>query len=279
MRIDESVLTGESLTVSKVADALSHETVLAERRNMGYASTLVTYGQGRGVVVATGLTFLALQGMIDPPRREVIPAVKACLNAGITVSMITGDHALTAVAIAGDIGILGNRSQLPMHSNVVTGQNMSQMSDKELTDIAARTHVFARVTPEQELRLVKALQAQGEVVAMTGDGVNDAPALKQADIGVAMGITGTEVSKEAADMVLTDDNFASIEAAVEEGRCVFDNLLKFIVWALPTNLGQGLVILTAVFAGIVLPILPVQSLWINMTTAGSLGLMLAFKPR
>ncbi len=229
--------------------------------------------------VASGLTFLGLQGMIDPPRREVIPAVKACLEAGIAVKMITGDHALTAVAIAGDIGILGNRSHLPMHSNVVTGQTLSQVSDIELTDIAGRSQVFARVTPEQKLRLVKALQAQGEVVAMTGDGVNDAPALKQADIGVAMGIMGTEVSKEAADMVLTDDNFASIEAAVEEGRCVFDNLLKFIVWALPTNLGQGLVILTAVFAGIVLPILPVQSLWINMTTAGSLGLMLAFEPR
>lgn len=229
--------------------------------------------------VADGLTFLGLQGMIDPPRREAMAAVRACQEAGITVKMITGDHALTAVSIAGDIGILGNRSHLPPQSNVVTGQDMAQMTDAELTDIAARTHVFARVTPEQKLRLVKALQSRREVVAMTGDGVNDAPALKQADIGVAMGITGTEVSKEAADMVLTDDNFTSIEAAVEEGRCVFDNLVKFIVWALPTNLGQGLVILTAVFAGITLPILPVQSLWINMTTAGSLGLMLAFEPR
>jgi magnesium-transporting ATPase (P-type) len=135
------------------------------------------------------------------------------------------------------------------------------------------------VAPEQKLNLVRALQAQGHVVAMTGDGVNDAPALKQADIGVAMGITGTEVSKEAADMVLTDDNFASIEAAIEEGRCVFDNLIKFLVWALPTNLGQGLVIIAAVFAGVPLPILPAQSLWINMTTAGSLGLMLAFEPK
>lgn len=229
--------------------------------------------------VADGLTFLGIQGMIDPPRREAVEAVKACQQAGITVKMITGDHALTAVAVAGDIGILGAASKLPISANVVMGQDMSQLSDIQLTDMAATTHVFARVTPEQKLRLVRALQARGEVVAMTGDGVNDAPALKQADIGVAMGITGTEVSKEAADMILTDDNFASFEAAVEEGRSVFDNLVKFIVWAIPTNLGQGLVILTAVFAGIILPILPVQSLWINMTTAGSLGLMLAFEPR
>jgi Ca2+-transporting ATPase len=135
------------------------------------------------------------------------------------------------------------------------------------------------VTPEQKLRLVEALQATGQVVAMTGDGVNDAPALKQADIGVAMGITGTEVAKEAADMILTDDNFSSIEAAVEEGRGVFDNLVKFITWTLPTNLGEGLVILTAIFLGVTLPILPVQILWINMTTAGFLGLALAFEPK
>jgi len=139
--------------------------------------------------------------------------------------------------------------------------------------------VFARVTPEQKIRLVDALQSQGHVVAMTGDGVNDAPALRQADIGVAMGITGTEVAKEAADMILTDDNFASIKAAVEEGRGVFDNLTKFIAWTLPTNLGEGLVILTAVFAGAALPILPVQILWVNMTTAVLLGLMLAFEPK
>jgi cation-transporting P-type ATPase F len=145
--------------------------------------------------------------------------------------------------------------------------------------LAENTSVFARVTSEQKLRLVEALQARGHVVAMTGDGVNDAPALKKADIGIAMGLTGTEVSKEAADMVLTDDNFISIEAAVEEGRGVFDNLTKFIVWTLPTNLGEALVILTAIFLGITLPILPVQILWINMTTAGFLGLMLAFEPK
>lgn len=150
---------------------------------------------------------------------------------------------------------------------------------QDLPDAAERTAVFARVSPEQKLRLVEALQARNHIVAMTGDGVNDAPALKQADIGVAMGKAGTEVAKEAADMVLTDDNFASIEAAVEEGRCVFDNLTKFIVWTLPTNAGEGLVLLTAIAAGAVLPILPVQILWINMTTAIALGMMLAFEPR
>ncbi len=220
----------------------------------------------------SGLTFLGLQGMIDPPREESIAAVRNCHRAGIRVKMITGDHALTASSIAQQIGMSAT-------SDVVTGRDMMGMSDRELIDAADRAAVFARVTPEQKLRLVEALQSRGNVVAMTGDGVNDAPALKRADIGVAMGITGTDVAKEAADMVLTDDNFASIAAAVEEGRGVFDNLTKFIVWTLPTNLGEGLVILVAIFAGITLPILPVQILWINMTTAVLLGLMLAFEPK
>jgi len=229
--------------------------------------------------VASDLTFLGLQGMIDPPREEAIEAVHACLWAGIQVKMITGDHALTASVIAEKIGIVTQPECLPSCAAVLTGKQLALLSPAELVSVAEETNVFARVAPEQKLNLVRALQARGHVVAMTGDGVNDAPALKQADIGVAMGITGTEVSKEAADMVLTDDNFASIEAAVEEGRCVFDNLIKFLVWSLPTNLGQGLVIIAAVFAGVPLPILPVQSLWINMTTAGSLGLMLAFEPK
>jgi cation-transporting P-type ATPase F len=222
--------------------------------------------------VASGMTFLGLQGMIDPPRQEAILAVQKCHTAGIRVKMITGDHALTASSIAQQVG-------LHNPSNVITGKALMEISDRELIDIADRTSVFARVNPEQKLRLVEALQAKGNVVAMTGDGVNDAPALKRADIGVAMGITGTDVAKEAADMVLTDDNFASIEAAVEEGRGIFDNLTKFIVWTLPTNLGEGLVILAAIFAGVTLPILPVQILWINMTTAVLLGLMLAFEPK
>ena len=222
--------------------------------------------------VASGMTFLGIQGMIDPPRQEAILAVQKCHTAGIRIKMITGDHALTASSIAQQVGLRNP-------SDVVTGKALMEISDGELIDVADRTSVFARVTPEQKLRLVDALQVKGNVVAMTGDGVNDAPALKRADIGVAMGITGTDVAKEAADMVLTDDNFASIEAAVEEGRGIFDNLTKFIVWTLPTNLGEGLVILAAIFAGVTLPILPVQILWINMTTAVLLGLMLAFESK
>ncbi len=233
--------------------------------------------------VEKGLVFLGIQGMIDPPREEAIKAVSICQTAGIRVKMITGDHAVTAAAIAGQIGLdetldkdaLAN-GELP---RVLTGLELSEMSDAELIQAATGTSVFARVTPEQKLRLVEALQAHGEVAAMTGDGVNDAPALRRADIGVAMGITGTEVSKEAADMVLTDDNFATITSAVEEGRGVFDNLIKFLTWILPTNAGQGLVIITAVILAQPLPVLPVQALWINMTTAVLLGLALAFEPR
>ncbi|NTV42330.1 MAG: cation-transporting P-type ATPase [Syntrophobacteraceae bacterium] len=232
--------------------------------------------QGRNRIdhkdIATGLTFLGLQGMIDPPRNEAIKAVQNCHSAGIRVKMITGDHALTASAIAGRIG-LANAGK------AVTGRELATMSDRQIIDIVDEVSVYARVAPEQKLRLVEALQVKGNIVAMTGDGVNDAPALKRADIGVAMGITGTDVAKEASDMVLMDDNFASIEAAVEEGRGTFDNLTKFIVWTLPTNIGEGLVILAAIFAGVTLPILPVQILWINMTTAVLLGLMLVFEPK
>jgi len=228
--------------------------------------------------VTQGLVFLGLQGMIDPPREQAIQAVHACQVAGIQVKMITGDHAITAAAIAAQIGLdhTLNKDEIP---KVLTGRELEVMSDAELIQAATGTAVFARVTPEQKLRLVEALQAHGQVVAMTGDGVNDAPALRRADIGVAMGITGTEVSKEAADMVLVDDNFATIEAAVEEGRGVFDNLIKFLTWILPTNAGQGLVIIAAVMASQPLPVLPVQALWINMTTAVLLGLALAFEPR
>ncbi len=227
--------------------------------------------------VEAGLSFLGLQAMIDPPRAEAVAAVRICRAAGILVKMITGDHAVTAGAIARQVGLGNDGGEATVAT--LSGQQLDLLSDAELAQRVEETVVFARATPEQKLRLVMALQAQGHVVAMTGDGVNDAPALKRADIGVAMGITGTEVAKEAAAMVLADDNFSSIEAAVEEGRGVFDNLTKFIVWTLPTNLGEGLVILCAVLLGLTMPILPLQILWINMTTAGFLGLALAFEPK
>jgi len=226
-----------------------------------------------------GMEFLGLQGMIDPPREEARQAVAACQHAGIKVKMITGDHAVTAQAIGMRLGLRGGDCDLGDDCPVLTGAELARIDDADLPDRAAPVPVFARVSPEQKLRLVTALQRRGEVCAMTGDGVNDAPALKQADIGVAMGITGTEVAKDASDMILTDDNFATLAAAVEEGRAVYANLVKFIAWTLPTNAGEGLVILAAILFGATLPILPVQILWINMTTAGCLGMMLAFEPR
>jgi Ca2+-transporting ATPase len=229
------------------------------------------------VDVADGLTFLGLQGMIDPPRQEVIDAVAVCKRAGIAVKMITGDHAITAGAIAREVGIIDDNAAGPSRQ-ALSGRELEALTDEQLAERVDSVHVYARVTPEQKLRLVRALQRRGHIVAMTGDGVNDAPALKQANIGVAMGIGGTEVAKEAADMVLTDDNFATIKAAVEEGRGVYDNLVKFIGWTLPTNAGEGLLILAAVVTGATLPLLPVHILWINMTTAVLLGMMLAFEP-
>lgn len=224
--------------------------------------------------VQEGMTFLGLQAMIDPPRPEAIRAVAACTSAGIDVKMITGDHKLTALSIARQIGIANEN-----HQHALSGNEISELSDEKLGEAVEKASVFARVAPEDKLRLVKALQAKGEITAMTGDGVNDAPSLRQANIGIAMGITGTDVAKETADMILTDDNFATIEAAVEEGRGVYDNLIKFITWTLPTNFGEGLVVMAAILAGMTLPILPVQILWINMTTAVFLGLMLAFEPK
>jgi len=228
--------------------------------------------------LAQGLQFLGLQGMIDPPRPEAIAAVAACHRAGVKVKMITGDHLGTATAIAGQLGIHGQTDE----QGKLIGKNglqLEEASDRELIDLVEEVAVFARVSPAQKLRLVEALQSKGNIVAMTGDGVNDAPALRQANIGVAMGLTGTEVTKEAADMILTDDNFATIEAAVEEGRGIYDNLMKFIAWTLPTNLGEAGIILVAAFLGFQLSITPLQILWINMSTAVLLGAMLAFEPK
>ena len=220
--------------------------------------------------------FTGLVAMLDPPRPAAISSVESCHKAGIDVKMITGDHAATASAIAAQVGILQGT---PSPTAVISGVDLDALPTDQFAERVEQASVFARVTPEQKLRLVAALQGREHVVAMTGDGVNDAPALRLADIGVAMGRGGTEVAKEASDMVLTDDDFASLEAAVEEGRGVFDNLIKFIVWTLPTNMAEGLVILAAIAAGSVLPISPVQILWINMTTAVLLGLMLAFEPK
>ncbi|MBN1831789.1 MAG: cation-transporting P-type ATPase [Deltaproteobacteria bacterium] len=243
------------------------------RKEMPVGTTHITHAD-----VEEGIVFLGLQGMIDPPRPEAMEAVAACQAARIRVKMITGDHAGTAGAIARQIGLCGETCSYHTRE-VLTGREIAELDAEQLAATADSTAVFARVSPEQKLRLVEALQERDYVVAMTGDGVNDAPALRRADIGVAMGMTGTEVSKEAADMVITDDNFATIKAAVEEGRGVFDNLIKFITWTLPTNGGEGLIILAAVVLGTRLPILPLQILWINMTTALLLGLTLAFEPK
>ena len=219
------------------------------------------------------MVFLGLIGIIDPPRPEAIDAIRSCHEAGIRVKMITGDHAGTARAIGIEMG-LGAAGEL----KVISGAEIEAASDEELQQIAHDCDIFARTSPEHKLRLVKALQARGEVVAMTGDGVNDAPALKRADVGVAMGIKGTEATKEAAEIVLADDNFSTIERAVEEGRTIYDNLRKAILFILPTNGAQGFVMLAAVVFGLTLPLTPVQILWVNMVVAVTLALALAFEP-
>lgn len=221
--------------------------------------------------VAQGLSLLGLVGLIDPPRAEAIQAVADCRQAGIRVKMITGDHVRTASAIAAQIGL-----QHPQEA--LTGADIDALDDAALRRRVLDCNVYARTSPEHKLRLVMALQAQGLVVAMTGDGVNDAPALKRADAGIAMGRKGSEAAKEAADLVLADDNFASIAAAVREGRTVYDNIRKVISWTLPTSAGEAMTIVVALLLGMTLPITPVQILWINLITATTLGLALAFEP-
>ncbi|MGJ7462572.1 cation-translocating P-type ATPase [Halomonas sp. MA07-2] len=216
------------------------------------------------------LVLLGLVGLLDPPRDEAIEAVKDCLAAGIRPVMITGDHAVTALAIAKELGFAHTE-------RAISGREIEKMSDEELEAIILEVDVFARAAPEHKLRLVKAMQARGGICAMTGDGVNDGPALKRADVGVAMGIQGTEAAKEAAEMVLADDNFATIVGAIREGRKVYDNIRKTITFLLPTNGGQGLAIMLAVLAGTTLPVTPLQALWVNMVVAVTLGLALAFE--
>ncbi len=239
--------------------ALATRTAPADHSGLRHADI---YGQ---------LTLIGLVGLIDPPRPEAIEAVADCHAAGIRVKMITGDHAATARAIAARIGLRNT-------GRVLTGADIEAMDDAALAEAAAETDIFARTSPEHKLRLVTALQSRGLTVAMTGDGVNDAPALKRADAGIAMGQKGSEATKQAAEIVLADDNFASIAAAVREGRTVYDNIRKVISWTLPTNAGEAMTIIIALFAGMNLPITAVQILWVNLVTAVTLGLALAFEP-
>ncbi|GLK72016.1 HAD-IC family P-type ATPase [Ancylobacter dichloromethanicus] len=221
--------------------------------------------------VREGFDFLGLIGFIDPPRPEAIAAIAECRSAGIAVKMITGDHAATAGAIACQLGLAAT-------PEVATGVEVDAASDGNLVELARRTDVFARTSPENKLRIVRALQSTGAVVAMTGDGVNDAPSLKQADVGIAMGHKGTEAAKQAAEVVLLDDNFASIVAAVKEGRTVYDNIRKMIAWTLPTNGGEVLAVVGAILFGLAMPMSAAQILWINLATSATLGLALAFEP-
>jgi magnesium-transporting ATPase (P-type) len=246
----------------------------AGQRVLAVASTPATARQSELNFsdLGTDLTLLGLIGLMDPPRDEAIAAVRTCAEAGIRVKMITGDHAATARAIAGQIGLANP-------DVVLTGAELDRLDDDQLRARVVEVDIYARVTPEHKLRLVQRLQETGRIVAMTGDGVNDAPALKRADVGVAMGINGTEAAKEASEMVLADDNFASIANAVEEGRTVYDNLRKAILFILPTNGGQALVVLGAILFGFhQFPLTPVQILWVNMVTAVTLALALAFEP-
>ncbi len=252
-RIEETASRGQRLL------AVAYKTADSGQRTLNFSD------------VQGGLTLLGLYGIIDPPRSEAIDAIEMCRDAGIRVKMITGDHVVTARAIAAQMGMGDGLS-------AVTGIELDTMDDEQLRLTVQKVDVFARVSPEHKLRLVQALQANGEISAMTGDGVNDAPALKRADVGVSMGIKGTEVAKEASEMVLMDDNFESIAYAVVEGRTVYDNIRKSITFILPTNGGEAGIIIAAILSGGLLPITPVQILWVNMITAVTLALSLAFEP-
>ncbi len=224
------------------------------------------------------LVLIGLIGMIDPARAEAKDAVRTALTAGIRPAMITGDQPLTAASIAAQVGIVTPEEAAAPDFRVLTGTDLEALSPEELAEAVREVSVYARVAPEQKLTIVQALQEQGHVVARTGAGGNDAPALRQADIGVAMGITGTDVAKEAADMVLMDDNFATIVAAVREGRAIYDNVRKFIKYLMATNVGELAVMLIAPFIGMPLPLLPLQILWMNLVTDGLPGLALGFEP-
>jgi magnesium-transporting ATPase (P-type) len=261
----------ESLNETTWTDAIAAAASEGERV-LGFAAKRMAGAPSRVnfTDLDEGLVFLGIVGFIDPPRDEAVAAIAECRSAGIAVKMITGDHGTTAAAIGRQLG-LGE-------ALVVTGADVDGLDDEALQPVARRATVFARTSPEHKLRIVRALQRQGAVVAMTGDGVNDAPALKQADVGVAMGRKGTEAAKEAAEMVLLDDNFASIVAAVREGRTVYDNIRKVISWTLPTNGGEALTVIAAILAGFAMPMSASQILWINLILTVTLGLVLAFEP-
>jgi cation-transporting ATPase F len=276
LNVEGNLIPLDAETIHQEVDAMAHQglRVLAfAKKTVPDVETLHVRSL-QHADIENDLIFLGLQGMIDPPRTEAIKAVQACQEAGIQVKMITGDHAVTAQAIARSMGFNKNGEVLAF-----TGSQLAQMGKSELATAIEDGVVFARVAPEQKLRIVEALQSRGEVVAMTGDGVNDAPALKQADIGIAMGGAGTEVAKEASDMILTDDNFASIEAAVEEGRTVYRNLLKAIAFILPVNGGESMTILISVLLARELPILSLQVLWLNMVNSITMTVPLAFEPK
>jgi Ca2+-transporting ATPase len=240
-------------------------------RVLGVAFRALPAGHGTDATIERDLIFVGLLGIIDPARNEARAAVQTCRTAGIRPVMITGDHPLTAAHIARRLGLAGNE-------RILTGPELQCCAPGELDAVVETTPVYARVAPEQKLTIVQALQRQGHLVAMTGDGVNDAPALRQADIGVAMGVTGSDVAKEAADMVLLDDNFATIVAAVEEGRVIYDNIRKFIKYLLASNTGEILVMLLGPLFGMPLPLLPLQILWMNLVTDGLPALALSFEP-
>jgi magnesium-transporting ATPase (P-type) len=284
----EKTDTGEESFVKEHWDRQISEIAMRGQRIIGAAYKMVDKSVKTidHSDIQSGIVFLGLAGIIDPPREEAILAIGKCKEAGITVKMITGDHADTARTIAKELGIgsistsLGNSVSTSLNNQIpkaLQGKDLEQMTDQEMEKAVMEYDVFARTSPEHKLRLVRALQAKGVICAMTGDGVNDAPALKKADVGIAMGIKGTEVTKDAAEMVLADDNFATIVAAVEEGRRVYDNLKKTILFVLPTNVAEGFLIIASILFGTMLPLTPVQILWVNMVTSITVSLALAFE--